>query len=324
MAGGTLRVHFTTDDLSRVRVASTMDHLWEVVLSLHMLCDNAHPVLFGQWRRDTLAAVRRTHAEPSLAMLATLAPAARYFPDFLTPENGGEAFDTGVDAVMATPVSELRGQLALLARTRPLPGWVSRLAAGEQTALARLEKALRDYHRLAIGPVERAIQRSLGRIGDKAGAAGWQDMLQPVLQWNHPVLAAPFLEDFDLHLNGRGLKLVPSFFCMGAPVKLYDDSLTPTLVCPIVHDPRWLGGGTGQPIEQLLGVSRARILEFVAANPATTNAVISTVLHISPPTVSYHLRILRESGLLATDRDANLVVHTSTRLGAALLNGRPL
>lgn len=325
MAGGTLRVHFTAEDLRRVQVTPAMDRMWELVLSLHMLCDVRHPVLFGQWRRDTMAAIRRSGAESSLAVLATLAPAARYFPDFLTPENGGETLDESISMILSTPLTEMRGQLALLAETRPLPNWAGRFAAGDRTALARLDTALRDYHRIAIAPVESVIQRTLSDYADKARTAGWDGLLrlaQPGLRWEYPVLSVPFPEDTDLYLDGRGLRLIPSFFCMGTPVKLYDDTLTPTIVYPIVHDPRWLGGNTPRPIENLVGESRARILEFVAANPATTNAAIATTLHISPPTVSYHLRILRETGLLNTHRDANTVTHTSTDLGVRLLNGR--
>src|SRR5438876_12229110 len=59
----------------------------------------------------------------------------------------------------------------------------------------------------------------------------------------------------DLRLDGRGLRLVPSFFCRGTPVALADPELPPTLVYPLDHSSHWeLPGAKSLP--DLLGHTR--------------------------------------------------------------------
>ena len=45
-----LRIHFTPQDVARTRVATSVDPLWEIVLSLHVLQMREPPVAFHQWR----------------------------------------------------------------------------------------------------------------------------------------------------------------------------------------------------------------------------------------------------------------------------------
>ncbi|MGX1910696.1 hypothetical protein ACWIID_17800 [Streptomyces phaeochromogenes] len=71
----------------------------------------------------------------------------------------------------------------------------------------------------------------------KAFLAGGTDRLlsglHPTVQWRAPVLQVSYPEDRDVHLQGRGLRLVPSYFCRGRPIALRDGSLSPVLVYPV-------------------------------------------------------------------------------------------
>ncbi|MEU6806168.1 winged helix-turn-helix domain-containing protein [Streptomyces neyagawaensis] len=108
---------------------------------------------------------------------------------------------------------------------------------------------------------------------------------------------------------------------------LKDGSLPPVLVHPVTHDPRWLapprtaGAGTHQALAALLGRSRAAVLEEVVEGRTTSEMALR--LGISPATVSHHVSVLRESGLLTSRRIGGAVLHTATGLGTDLLGNGP-
>lgn len=49
--------------------------------------------------------------------------------------------------------------------------------------------------------------------------------LPPSIRWTSPTLTADYPRDRDLHLDGRGITLVPSFFCTKSPVTLINPGL---------------------------------------------------------------------------------------------------
>ncbi|WP_243859218.1 hypothetical protein [Amycolatopsis arida] len=62
------------------------------------------------------------------------------------------------------------------------------------------------------------------------GTAALLTSLGPVLRWDPPVLSADYPNDLDIRLGGRGLRLIPSYFCWRYPVALADPTLPPVLV----------------------------------------------------------------------------------------------
>ncbi|MGG7571847.1 hypothetical protein [Streptomyces sirii] len=65
--------------------------------------------------------------------------------------------------------------------------------------------------------------------------SGAQAMLRtfgPVMRWRPPVLEVDYPVERELHLQGRGLVFVPSYFCRDEPVALVDEELPPVLVYP--------------------------------------------------------------------------------------------
>ncbi|MGP3965096.1 ArsR/SmtB family transcription factor [Nonomuraea sp. 3N208] len=54
-----------------------------------------------------------------------------------------------------------------------------------------------------------------------------------------------------------------------------------------------------------------------------TTTQLAEVLSLSLPMASRHAAILREAGLIVSQRLGQAVVHTRTPLGEALLNGAP-
>ncbi|SFN41860.1 Helix-turn-helix domain-containing protein [Streptomyces sp. cf124] len=322
-----LRIHFTYDDLARVVLAEEPDPLWEGLLSLHLLQNRDGALVFGRWRRTS-----RGHFDPELPRLRHLAPPRGYSADFLTPAGAAGGLEAGLDARLATPRARLRTDLAELSLARPLPGWARPLADGEPQALRGLAGLVRRHHERFVAPYWSQVRarfddarsvaaRALLRSGFSGLAAG----LHPSLRWSAPVLhiAGAHLQG-DLHLDGRGLRIIPSFFCWPGPIVLKDGALPPVLVHPVTHDPRWLAPppdapGTHQALAALLGRARAAVLEEVA-DGRTTSEVAARV-GLSPATVSHHVAVLRESGLLTSRRIGGAVLHTVTVLGADLLEG---
>jgi len=258
-------------------------------------------------------------------------PARGYFPDFLTPAASlGSGLDEGVDAVLSTPRRRLSTELGKLAATTSLPPWTRRLADGEPEVLRRLGRALRHHHATVLQPawrqISQRIQEDRRRRVQTQYAAGTEAMLRTFgdgSSWQPPVLAVPYPVDRELHLDGRGLVLVPSYFCRGTPVTLADTGLPPVLIYPAqAHGVRVPTAPSGSELAQLLGHTRAAVLQTLAEECTTTE--LARRAGVSASSASEHAAVLRGAGLITSTRHRNRVHHSLTALGAALLSGNPL
>lgn len=324
-----LRIFFTPEDLRRVRVAAGPDPLWEILLSLHLLGKRDGSVVFGQWRSST-----RERFPADARMLRVLAPPWGYSPDFLTPAVSGSGLDAGIELVLSTPRRLLRHDLALLAGGRQPGPALRALAAGEPDALHGLGTALRRYHDVAIAPhwdqIRARVEADRTTRGQALLDGGGDRLLRglhPAIHWEPPVLRVEYgFGERTLHLGGRGLVLLPSFFCIHDPITLRDPDFPPVLVYPIDHDPGWFVDATRpprrRPLATLLGRTRAAVLETVAGGGCTTGE-LARRLHISASSASEHATVLRDAGLLATHRYRNTSCHQLTRLGTDLLQAGP-
>lgn len=330
-----LRVHFTTDDIARVRVAAAPDPLWEIANSVQALVGEDGPLMFGDWRR-----LVRPRLRPEHGLLTTLLPPRGYSPDFLTPDLGGSGggLEGAVDTVLRTPRAVLRRDLTRFAasprRSRTLSSGIRAVAEGEREALARLGGTLHDYHRHALAPFWPHIRAQVDadravrvRAVLKGGTDGLLASFRPVLRWRPPVLEADYPVDRELHLSGRGLLLQPSFFCFRRPVTLAAPDLPPVLVYPIQHVLGWARPqdspdsphrGTAE-LSALIGRTRAAILQEVATGRTTGELALR--LGISGAAASQHTAVLRRAGLLLSVRRSRHVLHTITPAGLALLEG---
>jgi DNA-binding transcriptional ArsR family regulator len=323
-----LRIHFTADDLARTRLTNAPDPMWEIALSLHRLSNRDSTPGFDRWRRQA-----RQRLGPAARLLIPLNPPVGYFPDFLTPAEGAAGLDQGVEAVLTTPRARLREELRILAAQRPLPSWTRSLADGEPETMTRLGWALRSYYDSTIAPAWPTVQTHVDadrrlRVGAflDGGCEGILASLRPLVRWHPPVLEVNYPVRQHLHLDGRGLRLVPSFFCWHTPVTLLDPDLPPVLVYPVQHHIPFSYDGTGAAMDSmrslgaLLGHTRAAILRALEMTSTTTQ--LAGRVHVSPGAVSQHTAVLRDAGLIHTRRHGSSVFHTLTPLGIALLDGR--
>lgn len=320
-----LRVHFTPEDLARVRVATGPDHLWEISNSVQTLQRRDGARVFGEWRRWA-----QPRLSDSCRLLSPLLPPHGCSPDFLTPTHGDRGtLQAAVDTLVRTPPPRLRSDLTRVAASRRLPGWTESLAGGDGAALRQLGQALHTYHLEALAPFWRRVHahvdadrlvRLRGLLD--GGTDGLLSGLGPQIRWRPPVLEADYPVDHQLRLNGRGLTLQPSFFCWPTPITLADGELPPVLVYPIEHAMNWTRAalpprGDEGALGPLVGRTRAAVLKATRTGASTVE--LARLLAVTHPAVSQHVRVLREAGLVITVRRAGRSFHVATAEGRALL-----
>ena len=327
-----LKIIFSGEDVLRTRVAPAADPLWELVLSLHLLQGRSRDPMMTTWRRTVAHGLRTDTDAEQYRLLLALNPPRGYFPDFLTPSASREGIEAGLDAVRGTPVDMLRRDLTRLAGETALPSSAGALARGEPATLHHLTDAMARYQSLAVTPywarVQAAVEADRARRARAmldGGAEGLLASLRPNMRWVSGVLEVlDYPDTRELHLDGRGLLLVPSFFCSRTPVALVDPTLPPVLVYPVDR----LAGLTpasgaaaspqGEALAALLGRTRSRVLQ--AADEGCTTGEMARRLRISAAAASQHTTVLRNAGLLVSQRDRNTVLHTLTPLGRAVLD----
>lgn len=327
-----LRIHFSTEDLLRVRVQAEPDVMWEILLSSHMAQERHASRVFGPWRH----ALRSGPPASSAGLLRTLSRPSGYSPDFLTPPSGATDLETGLDLVMSTPRTRLRADMGHLTRQTGLPRWASDVAVGEPKMMRRLGDALRTYYARALQPYWTNIRdhvradrhKRMEAMADK-GLEHLFQTLHTMVRWTAPVLEVDYPVQQDLHLEGRGLTLVPSVFCWPGPITLLVQSGTPVLIYPVEQSPAWLWTAPGEhagqdgPAESLialLGQTRAEVLHAIRETDQVNTTDLARTLGISLAGASQHASILRNAGLVVTARRKGSAMHQITDRGAALLS----
>lgn len=326
-----LRIHFSSQDLDSIRLARHPDPLWEIVCSLCRLQSREGRIAFDPWRR---AAARRIgqggHSREAALALRRLVPHAAYFPDFLTPPLDGGITDlrSGIDRVLSTPRRRLRTELGLLAPGSGGPFAGQALARGDVATLAALGGSLRTYHETFIAPgwsrIGAAVAADIAwrtRAVATGGTRALLDTFRPMARWRPPVLEVDYPVPRELHLNGRGLLLVPSYFCWRRPITLVDESLLPVLVYPIDRTLSPAQAATPAGLVRLLGPTRSALLAETAALDCRTTSELAAAVGISLPTASQQLAVLCEAGLTTRRKEGRHVLYNATPLGLRLLGG---
>lgn len=322
----TVRIYFNVADLARTHIAERPDPLWEAVLSMHVLQRHEGAPAFTRWRRRTLPRL-----DGSARALLTLAPPRGYRPDFLTPTGSALGLEQGLRSLAATSPDRFRTDLGLFARLHRIPLWVRDLRPRN---LPRIADAMREYYSVAVRPYESQLRshvqadsslRTLALQG--SGIDVLLNSLCPQVRWQYPLLEVHSESpDRDIRLDGRGLRLIPSFFCSHGPMMLRDPQLPPVLVYPVKPRPGWeysthgsgrAHTGVKSPCAALVGNTRAAALEVIA--DGCTTSELARRLEVSPAAASHHTAILREAGLISSHRSGGSVQHTLKPLGKALL-----
>ncbi|WP_242888168.1 ArsR/SmtB family transcription factor [Actinomadura litoris] len=322
------------EDLARLRVCPGPHMMWEMVLSLHRLQPRRPsgapapptPARVARWRADTVSALsgRRLGLDVQRYLLP-LAPVSSYFPDFLTPSTGAHGLDQGLDTLLSTPRGRIEGELNRLTTRSGAPSWGAELAEGDLSALHLLGDTMRGYFNTALAPSWSAVRdriaverTRLTGIHATSGIDAMLTHLSPTTTWDarDRILRAPYPVALTLHLQGRGLTLVPSYFCNGPPVALADPALPPVLVYSVAHTPADHPEPAPDALAKLIGHTRAAILQTITTGTPTD--VILRRTAISASQLSRHAAVLKNSNLITEARHAGRTFYTRTPLGNAL------
>ena len=329
-----LRIYFTAEDIARTRLATAPDPLWELVLSVQMLRGQRGDLLFSGWRRETASAIRQRNLGVDLRLLLQLCPEIGYFPDFLNPAEAMKGLDRGLEAVRRTPKPVLMRDMTFLAESKkrqgePLSARAAGVARGDREALDILTRTMSDYYDLAISPHHRVIEKAVGQDRNtrllaftEGGVEGLLKSMRPMLQWEAGELSVPQHRDQEIHLGGRGLTLIPSYFCVNQPMTMFDPGLPPVLIYPVPRTAETLASldvRRRTALASLIGQTRAAMLESIGDGGTTTD--LARRVGVSPASASEHAAIMRAAQLIRSRREGNRMVHELTSLGLSLLSG---
>jgi DNA-binding transcriptional ArsR family regulator len=332
------RIHFTVEDLARTRVAQPPP-LMELSAAVRILQTRSHPIRFKAWRSAALAVL-----DPKARMVLDLIPPGGWAPTFLTSAGVGSPQEL-LEQARATPRSQIRKDLAHIAERQPLPPWAHHLA-DDSNLLRQLYNSLDHVYAVLLSPQwahitsETAADHGIRmRQLLTGGVEALLTSLNPRrIRWNPPVLEVAILSglDGDLHLEGRGLRLVPSLFGAEAPAIDIDAEPQPVVRYPVSHDqpsgsaPRFalpahpaVPPGARSPLASLLGQTRATVLHAIAEHPGCSTKELAIFTGLAPPSASEHATILRTAGLIRTVRHRNTALHSPTTVGITLLNSPP-
>jgi DNA-binding transcriptional ArsR family regulator len=295
---GVLRIHFTVEDLARLRMVASLGPVAESVFAVDLFGRSGSGVLNG-WRRSVRERL------------------------------GGLAGDVDRLVRERRPVGDV---LELLARgadqSAPrTPEEDREIRRVMSTVLAFCQVAVVPHWRRLRGYLE-SEREAYGRITITNGVECLLETLHPRLCWNAPVLEIPDETDRDIHLRGRGLLLSPSLFLHGRNylfVEQEQETGLPALAVSVPCSAAALSDLAGEPVpdEEALGalVGHTRAAALQALIDSCTPGGLSERLGISLAGASKHATVLRKAGLITTARNRNTALHTLTSLGVALLHG---
>jgi DNA-binding transcriptional ArsR family regulator len=273
---------------------------------------------WARWARPRLAGV------PGLPLLTALTDHPTLKPGFLLPPPDSRlpGLDTELKRVRSTPAARAREHVARL--TGPL---IRDFEADPRAALSAIAESLRLVHNRIVAPhwarMVRVLEADIARRAAILAEGGLERLftgLHDEVLWSDGdlVVHPNRTPDTIVDLGGHGVALCPSIFCWPAVAVSTQPIATGTLRYPArgVATLWEAAEPTPDGLAGLIGRSRAAILTRLAT-PATTGE-LATELGVTPGAISQHLAVLRDAGLVATQREGRTALHLRTDRATAL------
>lgn len=285
-----------------------------------------HPLLWG-WLRQ----VRSRLPSESFGILATVIGDDGYMPDFLTATPTWDLTPQAeADALRSADIDPMRVDLGKMvlrssgARQRAL----RRMQEHPARARAMVADAWQEVWDAALAPVWPQLERLLradiavrSRTIAASGISGMAGGLHSNVSWGEGAVRVRLRRHSEVvDCRGSGLVLVPSVMSSWGCMVLTEPPAQPTLFYPArgvtagwARDAADIAGALGA----LLGPARADIL--LGAGEARTTSQVARDAGLAVSTASHHLTILRDAGLIASERDGTRMLHLRTPLGEAMV-----
>jgi DNA-binding transcriptional ArsR family regulator len=322
-----IAVELSPADLATTRTVPMAGPMAETVLALGVATGRRRRAVGGDW--PVSAARRVGRAEHELARL--LHPRPHVTLDVFTLAGPTESWAAGADRLLRADPSHVATEVRAISRA---PQRLAGLADADPGALRRLTGALAAVYRTLVEPSwpvfaelldasRRRLDKAIARDGIGAALAG----LDRDARWEGSTLVLPHAglwTDRKIHarLDGRGLVLAPTLMT-DRPVPYFplDPSEPVVLLCPVASPVvRGAAAPSARDLDRLVGRSRAAILRQLAvSDEGRSTSEVADLAHLSTPTASEHLTVLRGAGLVHSTRHGKRMVHTVTPLGNRLL-----
>jgi len=324
----TLVLRFGPGDAARCRFA--VSPLQETMSALLVLNAPRRQGWYLPWLRD----IQHVLTELDLGLLGVAAPVNGHGPDFLwpSPTSPLTTIEDDLAQVQATGPDVVAAELAEHARRldrRSVPAAHYRALIGDPVkARDRLVADQRQAWQALVAPLwdrmrgllDADITSRARRLAD-GGLEGLFANFHRRATWNHDELRLAGFRRRTLDLRGRGLVLVPTVFGwpnLGIGPTSDTADVPPALVYPTLGAARlWEPAVRSPAVARLLGAGRADVLAGTLV-PSSTSGLARRV-DLAPATVSEHLTVLRDAGLVTARRRGREVLYVQTPLAAALL-----
>jgi DNA-binding transcriptional ArsR family regulator len=273
-----LRIHFSDVDLAGTRVATMPHPALEVALSLAVVWSRSERHDLEHWRSRVSGRL-----PPSTRVLLERPWTTQCRSTLLNP---GSAVGTPVlGGVLAATSAEVLSALRAYYRAAVEPFWPQ--------ILARVKTDLDTRTRIMLHGGCELLLSTLG----------------PNVRWHARTLRLPCCSNRQMALGGRGLLLVPSYFCWRGPILVSGADATPMLAYPVRQGETLAEAGQQETrmsaersLVALLGRTRAVILRAVRDGCNTSE--LSRRAGVSISTASEHACVLRDAGLISSHRRA--------------------
>jgi DNA-binding transcriptional ArsR family regulator len=318
-----ITLRFGADALAHLRFA--ISPLLETIRSVRVLDDPAGQALHLPW----VINARRLAATFDLDVLRALQPTDAYSPDFLHPPPLSPLveFEEEVERMAATPPEQVRHEIERSYAGRPLPAALEPFVERPGQATRTLAALLREYWQLTLAshwPRIRALLQGDVLYRSRQIADGGTEQLfgdlHPSVTWEDGTLRVDKAAEGSLDLDSRGLLLVPSVFVWPVVSALMDPAWQPALVYPargvgMLWEPTEVAAP--EALAALLGSRRAAVL--LSLDQPRSTAELARLLDVPDSSVSQHLAVLREAGLITGHRVGRVVLYLRSAAGEALV-----
>jgi DNA-binding transcriptional ArsR family regulator len=325
-----IQLQLSALDLTRTRFACSP--LWETVMGYGVMRDPSAFAIHLPW----VCEAREVSHDLDLSALEVLSRPNGHIPDFLTPPP-------------TTPLPDFEDELRTLLNTDPntvrlevqaafdgaLPEVAAKFLSDPTGSLERLAESLRAYWQRTLEPhwprlrmlLENDILTRARSLALGGPTALFRD-LNPLVTYEDGLLSLDksmcstinLGVDGKLRLEGRGLLLMPSAFVWPKLSTILSSSWQPTLA----YTPRgvanlWMNEppATGHALELLLGRGRAEVLLSLELPSSTLE--LARRLQTSASGISEHLGVLRQAGLVESQRRGRFVYYRLSQTGTALI-----
>ena len=305
--------------------------LYEVLLSRLALRWPARHAAHASWIDRAV----RVDADPAFAphrrVLDQLIRPYGWFPAFVQPQPQRQPRTWSVElaGIEATTVEQVRSDVNALGDAGPPPPFAQEVRADPAAALRLIVAALDAWWERGIRPVwdrmAEVLDADIEHRRHTLHSHGPRMLFSSIdrrLRWDGATLHLPSESGVTATHPTSALTLLPSVFLDHRPMASTDSPVRRMLFYPARNVATMWSSSAPPPrrIARLLGTSRATILRLTTQPRTTTE--LARLTHLGQPTVSFHLGVLRDAGLVGSQRVGRDVLYRASPLGRRLLDDR--